>query len=469
MPVTPSSRLYYPRKPVILVLALVLMPLSMMAQGPRIACEKPEFNFGPVLRGTVVSNTFLVSNTGDSPLEITKIYSCCGARTQLGTSSIAPGSNTTLAASLKVTGSYGKVRKTLFVRSNDPKTRVFKLNFVGEILREGQGGRPAVSNVVNAPVVPEKKPVATNTNALVTVDFFFEHGCSECEKISGDILPELDRRYHGKYLLNMRDIAIESNVLYLFALEDALGVTNGKTLTVIYLNGKYGYYGYRQMLEQGLVEEVGAILEGKDQDDGPAPSVPPVVVDGIAPVEDRADRFTLPAVAFGGLVDGLNPCAISTLVFFMSLLAVSKVEGRGILIMGLCFTAASFITYLALGFGLLHAIHAFSGFPLVRTWIEVVMIVVLVVLAFLSFRDAHLYKANQDPKSVLLQLPDSVKRLTHKIMRRGLGTGSLALGGFMVGAAVTGLESVCTGQVYLPTLVLIIKHGRITPAIEASK
>lgn len=33
------------------------------------------------------------------------------------------------------------------------------------------------------------------------------------------------------------------------------------------------------------------------------------------------------------------------------------------------------------------------------------------------------------------------------------------LGGLFIGAAVTALESVCTGQVYVPTLVLILKNN----------
>ena len=36
---------------------------------------------------------------------------------------------------------------------------------------------------------------------------------------------------------------------------------------------------------------------------------------------------------------------------------------------------------------------------------------------------------------------------------------ALAAGGLVVGTTVTALESVCTGQVYVPTLVLVAKEG----------
>ena len=45
-------------------------------------------------------------------------------------------------------------------------------------------------------------------------------------------------------------------------------------------------------------------------------------------------------------------------------------------------------------------------------------------------------------------------------MKSGLGFRSLALGGAVTGAAVTALESVCTGQLLVPSLVLIIESGR---------
>jgi len=44
-------------------------------------------------------------------------------------------------------------------------------------------------------------------------------------------------------------------------------------------------------------------------------------------------------------------------------------------------------------------------------------------------------------------------------MRRGLGSASIFWGGLLIGTAVTVLESVCTGQVYVPTLVLILKDS----------
>ncbi|MCF7837949.1 MAG: hypothetical protein K9N49_04895, partial [Candidatus Marinimicrobia bacterium] len=53
-----------------------------------------------------------------------------------------------------------------------------------------------------------------------------------------------------------------------------------------------------------------------------------------------------------------------------------------------------------------------------------------------------------------------LKKKMHRLMRHELRATSLALGSLAIGAGVTVIESVCTGQVYVPTLVLILQGGR---------
>lgn len=46
-----------------------------------------------------------------------------------------------------------------------------------------------------------------------------------------------------------------------------------------------------------------------------------------------------------------------------------------------------------------------------------------------------------------------------KIMREGLTAKSLILGGIAIGVLVTAIETVCTGQVLVPTLVVVIRES----------
>jgi hypothetical protein len=107
-----------------------------------------------------------------------------------------------------------------------------------------------------------------------------------------------------------------------------------------------------------------------------------------------------------------------------------------------------------------------------------ILVAVLGLLAYLSFRDAYLYRKTGQAEDVTLQLPDRIKSRIHRIMGVEIGVGReagaasqgaegvgkrgwlrLIIVGCVVGTAVTALESICTGQVYVPTLVLVAKSA----------
>ena len=285
----------------------------------------------------------------------------------------------------------------------------------------------------------------------VQIDFFYEPGCTACERIEALILPELERRFAGAYELRARDIGMEAHFISLLELEHQTGYTGAERAYLAVNRQKM--FGADLSTEDFFASVQSALDQDAVQTD------PDVSADGPDLLNRRFKGFTLSAVIAAGLLDGINPCAISTLVFFMSLLAVSKVKPRNLVLLGLSFCTASFLTYLALGFGLFRVLHLFTGLLLVRLWIERIMLSVLLVLAGLSFRDAVRFRRSGRSSDVTLQLSAGMKKRVHAIMRRGLGGTGIVLGGLFIGTFVTALESVCTGQVYVPVLVLILKES----------
>ena len=311
---------------------------------------------------------------------------------------------------------------------------------------------------------------AASAAAPIVVDYFFEPGCAECEKIDTRILPALEAEFSGRYVLLKHDMGIETNVLGLLRLEKSLGVTNN-TLNCMYVERRYPFYGFSAM-QAGLLATMRELASRGGNTPAALTPTAPLPQGSRTLALERVGGLTTSVVAIGGLLDGVNPCAISTLVFFMSLLAVARVRRRHLLAMGLAFCLASFVAYTALGFGLLRALHMLDGFLTLRRCLEIGMAGLLGVLAYLSFRDALRYGRSHDAHSVTLQLPKRVKVRIHAILREGVRMRSIALGGLVAGFAVTVLESVCTGQVYVPTLVFVIKHasaasggGDVTPGL----
>jgi hypothetical protein len=79
------------------------------------------------------------------------------------------------------------------------------------------------------------------------------------------------------------------------------------------------------------------------------------------------------------------------------------------------------------------------------------------VVGLISLLDAFRYKRTQKTSDIRLQLPARVKGLIHRVIRRRLSSGRLVVGAVGTGFLVTLLEAVCTGQVYLPSIVLMTR------------
>jgi len=296
--------------------------------------------------------------------------------------------------------------------------------------------------------------------APVIIDYFYEPGCAACERVRNEVMPELRVRFEGFYKLNRYDVGIESNVVILAAYQDALSITENESVSII-VDYKHLLNGFNS-IQTGLYDRIDQCVAERLDPNWQAPL--PIVIDThqtgkMDVLERRISGFTLSAVLLAGLTDGINPCAISTLVFFMSLLTVAKVRGRALILMGASFCLASFLTYMAIGFGLLRFLHLFFAFPILRGIVEWSMVLILTCFSYFSFRDAYRYRNTRDAGSISLQLPDTVKTKIHQIMHSGLRGTHLVLGGLTIGTAVTALESVCTGQVYVPTMVLVITEG----------
>jgi cytochrome c biogenesis protein CcdA len=280
------------------------------------------------------------------------------------------------------------------------------------------------------------------------IEFFYEPGCEVCEQIEELILPRLEPQLK----IVRRDVGVESNLVYLLRMENQSGYA-GQDRGYLALNGRQ-VFGNPLDDPEAFFSEVERWMNVGQASSLSAPAE-------CDPVRSRFEQMTLPVVLLAGLLDGINPCAISTLAFFMSLLAVSRVRNRQLLAVGVSFCVASFLTYLAIGFGLLRFLHLFSGLSFLRNTLERGLAALLLLLAFLSFRDALRFRKSGKGADVTLQLSAGMKQRIHSVMRSGLKSGHLILGGLLIGAGVTALESVCTGQVYVPTLVLILKNSAL--------
>ena len=290
----------------------------------------------------------------------------------------------------------------------------------------------------------------------VSLDFFFSAGCTECERVKRVVFPDLEARFEGLYGLAWHDMTRAETIPLLLAYRQRCHTSdNGRVSLVVdhtvFLSG----YG---MIATGLCDRVNEALIRRQSPDWTAPQPPPLSrAEAQSAVQAGVKPLTLSVVVLGGLLDGFNPCAISTLIFFMSVLTVAKAGRRTRLLVGASFIASSFLVYTGLGFGFLFAFRQAPNFTLVKKIIEIGLGLCMLPLAALSFRDACRFRASQRPDDVTLQIPKKIKESIHAFMSARWGVGGPILGGGVTGAGVTVLESVCTGQSYGPVLTYMLK------------
>jgi len=295
----------------------------------------------------------------------------------------------------------------------------------------------------------------------VRVDYFYEPGCPACIKVEQQIIIPLHERYEGLCTLHRYDTRVKTNYMALVRLQEKLSFNVNESV-IMFVDRTHPFAGW-SAIRDGFLDRldtsVGERLNPEAAQPEPAADTPETALSDEQLLRQRVRRFTWLGVAGAGLVDGINPCAISTLVFFVSVLSVLKVGRRRMLIVGLVFCAACFATYTAIGFGLLHAFHALEGFGTIQRGFEAIVLTLLLVLAILSFRDAWRYHRSHRAEDVAVRLPRGLKSRINRAIQGGMHARSILLGALAAGVAVTALESVCTGQVYVPTLVLLLKAG----------
>jgi cytochrome c biogenesis protein CcdA len=177
-------------------------------------------------------------------------------------------------------------------------------------------------------------------------------------------------------------------------------------------------------------------------------------------VEARYESLSLPVVLIAGLLDGVNPCAFATIIFFLSYLQIARRSPREVLMVGIAFISAVFIAYFLAGLALYEFISYFMGrFPWLQGSLNIVFATLALLAAWLSFRDALRARAGRMDE-MSLQLPSAFKDRIRTIIRTGAKARYFVLAAFVSGILISFLELACTGQVYAP-IIYQIKSGNL--------
>lgn len=292
----------------------------------------------------------------------------------------------------------------------------------------------------------------SSVNYPVYLAYFYEPGCRDCDNVK-IVLKDFSTKYPENLILKSFDISLSENVELAEALGELYQMPEEERLLVpvIFLGDDYlfrsaiTFDNLDELIQKYSTTETIAPWEKVKKKD--------------LTVQERLiarfQSFGLAAVAISGLIDGINPCAFATIIFFISYLALINRKGRDILWVGGIFTLSVFLTYFLIGTGALKMITSLSFLPLVRKIFVLVTAALVLILGVVSLYDYLQFKKKGTTKDAKLQLPSFLKNMIHSTIRKNVRLSNYILMAAVTGFIVSLLELACTGQIYLPTIMFI--------------
>lgn len=155
-------------------------------------------------------------------------------------------------------------------------------------------------------------------------------------------------------------------------------------------------------------------------------------------------QITLPLVLSTGLLDSLNPCAISLLLLYIGLLYTMKKDHKTVLTFGFFYIAAVYITYFFIGLGLLKVVNIFN----VPFFFAKLTAAIAIIFGILNIKE---YFWPNSPLSI--RIPMNIRQRASEWAHKATIPAAIVLG-FLIALH----EFPCSGAVYLVILGYLAKN-----------
>jgi cytochrome c biogenesis protein CcdA len=283
------------------------------------------------------------------------------------------------------------------------------------------------------------------SDAVIEAIYWYPFGCRDCEDFLWEGIPEIEGVSGTIIEVEERDTGDPNDFEALLSALDERDTDLG--LIPVLVVGENVFQGNTE-IEEGLW----SLASGYGVEREEVLGTP-----GLEGGGGSVSRWEPGAVFLAGLLDGVNPCAFSAMVFLVSALALAGRTKRSMMVTGISYAAGVFVTYSLIGAGLLGGLRSLAVSSRVGRILELVLVAFLAVLAVLSAVDG--FKLSSGRTDLLLKLPKGLSEKAHLIIRNGARSGAAGGGAFLLGAAIALVELGCTGQIYLPTIAWMIARG----------
>lgn len=168
------------------------------------------------------------------------------------------------------------------------------------------------------------------------------------------------------------------------------------------------------------------------------------------------DSLSILKVFLLALLNGLNPCSISMVLFLVMLLG-SKIKIIKKVSIGFCI--GKVLTFVLLGSVCFQFLNQFSSNVIFRT-LNVFFIFIFLYLAIINLWDYFNVK-KENYGNIKAQLPTQFRKLNHNIIRKlankSQNSKAIIFIGMLIGVIIACTEFLCSGQIYLAAIVTVIQ------------
>ncbi len=302
---------------------------------------------------------------------------------------------------------------------------------------------------------PEKQLELASTREKLVVVFFEKAGCKKCLQVEG-YLKDMKKDFP---LLEIKREYVDQNegILLNNHLSNKLNVPSTQIRKAPAVFTSEGFLVGSKINPKDLAGLLANTMISPEKKEWFGFKSEKEVIAAKQETEKAYNDLTLPIVIAGGLLDGINPCAFATIIFFLSYLTVAKRSAKEIFMVGFAFILAVFLAYLSFGLIFSEALKYLTEntqYQWVRNALNYVFAGFALLVAVLSLRDW--WRARQGRlEDMTLQLPSFLKKKIRGVIRKNSKSSLYVLAAFGSGIVISVLELACTGQVYAPIIYKI--------------
>lgn len=332
------------------------------------------YNFGTVIEGKIVKKEITVFNDSERTLNIT-MSPTCGCLV-IGESKFLLNAHSSKKVTIKfnTNGYDGPIIKEIIINTDDPANSIFYFKIEGKV-------KKGLSNFYF--YKPEKNYVIYTNNFIINmldnpeILFYFSYNnCKQCEQILNKLIKWADiQNQHQKVNI------------YFYQLEDLYNKGH-----VYEISKRIGYYPklplviYYQIYYSGE-KQINSFINNDVNNDSNK--------------KDLLSKFNPLTIFISGLIEGINPCAFTVIILLLSYFSFRFRAPKQILVAGIFYIIAVFITYFFVGIGIFEKIKMLQIFKIFSYILKYGLTLFLFVLAGLNIYDYFKARKKESDKMIL--------------------------------------------------------------------